>query len=157
MRKHILVVTTAMVFVLAMATVAMAADPHVGTWKLNLAKSKFDPSLTIKSLTQKIDAQDNGIKVVLDGVNSEGQAAHFEFTAKYDGKDYPYTGSQTIDTIALRRIDANTFASVIKKGGKEVGNGRNAISKDGKTMTMNIKEKNAQGQDVNHILVFDKQ
>jgi hypothetical protein len=94
---------------------------------------------------------------VSDSVNAEGQATHVEFTAKYDGKDYPYTGSQAIDTIAFRKIDANTFEIVYKKAGKELGRGREVFSKDGKTLTRTIKGKNAQGQDINFIGVYDKQ
>jgi hypothetical protein len=67
MRKHILVVMTAML-VLALATVAMAADPSLGTWTLNLAKSKFSPGEAPKSETYK-KTQENGIfKLVFDGI-----------------------------------------------------------------------------------------
>ena len=155
MRKHIPAVMTSMVIVLALATVAMAADPHVGTWKLNLEKSK-GPGPAPKT-TIKITVQHNGIKSVSDSVNAEGQATHVEFTAKYDGKDYPVTGSQAVDTIAFRRIDANTFEGVAKKAGKEIGRSQEVFSKDGKTMTRTIKAKDAQGQDINIISVYDKQ
>jgi hypothetical protein len=43
-----------------------------------------------------------------------------EFAAKCDGKDYPFTGSPDIDTVAFRKIDANTFEIVFKKAAKEV-------------------------------------
>jgi len=42
------------------------------------------------------------IKTTTDGIGSDGKATHTEFAAKYDGKDYPYTGNPAIDTIALK-------------------------------------------------------
>lgn len=156
MRKQSIVVLTLAILTLALATVAMAADPHVGTWKLNLDKSKGTGPAP-KSATVKIVAQNNGIKSVRDGVSAEGQASRVEYAAKYDGKDYPYTGSQTIDTIAFRKIDANTFDIVLKKAGKEMAREREVFSKDGKTMTRTVKGKDAQGQDINITAVYDKQ
>jgi hypothetical protein len=156
MRKPILVIMTA-ILVLALATVAMAADPHVGTWKLNVAKSKFSPGTAPKSGTLKMDVQDNGLKVVSDGVDAEGKASHSEFAAKYDGKDYPVTGDPDVDTVSLTKIDANTVDYVQKKDGKEVQRGRTVISRDGKTWTLPYKAKDAQGRNVNNIEIFDRQ
>jgi len=159
MQKHSIVVHTTMIFVLilALAILAMAADPHVGTWKLNVAKSKFNPGPPPKNDTMAFTAQDNGIKLVEDPVEADGKARHIEIAIKYDGKDYPLTGSPAIDTLALRRIDANTFKAVAKKAGKEVLRAREVFSKDGKTFTLTEKGKNAQGQAINNTWVFDKQ
>ena len=99
-----------------------AADPFVGTWKLNVAKSKFDPpSSALKSDLVKIAAQVNGLKYTFDRVDLEGKAIHIEYAAKFDGKDYPVTitGDKSVSTTSLRRIDANTIESVNKINGKE--------------------------------------
>ena len=143
--------------VLALATVAMAADPHVGTWKLNLAKSKYNPGPPPKSQTLKIQAQENGLKYVSDSVDAEGKATHNEFAAKYDGKDYAYLGSPDVDTLAYTKVDANTLDFVTKKGGKEVEKGRAVVSVDGKTRTVTSKGKNAKGQDTSRTSVYVKQ
>ena len=158
MKKHSIVISVTMIFilVLALATVAMAADPHVGTWKLNLGKSKYNPGPAPKSGMVTITAQDNGIKSVSDGVDADGKAIHSEFAAKYDGKDYPVTG-RSYDTIALTRVDANTITLVPKKGGKAIGRGRVAVSKDGKTRTVTGKGKDANGHDTSFTMVYDKQ
>ena len=155
MRKHTLVLMTT-IMVLALATMAIAADPHVGTWKLNVAKSKFHGPAD-NSSTATFTAKDNGISLVVDGVDANGKASHSEFTAKYDGKDYPLTGDPGTDTVSLKKIDANTWSEVLKKAGKEVGTGRNAVSKDGKTMTRTTKGKDAKGQAFNNTTVYDKQ
>jgi hypothetical protein len=156
MRKHILVVMTA-ILVLVLTTVAMAADPHQGTWKLNLAKSKFNPGPAPKSLTVTIQAQDSGVKYVLDGAEADGKAIHQEWAAKYDGKDYPFIGESSRDTMACKKADANTFDWVGKKGGKEVSKIREVISMDGKTLTVTEQGKNEKAEGFKNIFTMEKQ
>jgi len=86
-------VTCALVCLALMATMAFAADMSLGTWKLNLAKSKFDPAnVAPKSQTVKNEAAPDGVKQVGDIVDSAGKAVKTEYTAKYDGKDYAVKG-----------------------------------------------------------------
>jgi hypothetical protein len=47
--------------------------------------------------------------------------------------------------------------STIKAGGQVVMTGRSTVSKDGKTRTSVFKGKDAQGRDVNNVVVYDKQ
>jgi steroid delta-isomerase-like uncharacterized protein len=137
---------------------AMAADPFVGTWKMNVAKSKTtDPSAMPKSETAKVEAVDNGLKVTIEGVGADGKAYHFEYSAKYDGKDYPITGYSAADTIAQKKIDPNSYELMAKKAGKEVERWRVAISNDGKTQTLAGKGTNAKGQEYKATFVYDKQ
>ena len=156
MRKHILVVMTAIV-VLALAAMALAGDPFVGTWKLNVAKSKFNSGPPEKNETATFTAQDNGLKLVADGMDGEGKALHAAWAAKFDGKDYPLTGVTDAHTIAIKRIDANTFSELFKKAGKEVMSTRLVVSKDGKIITHTTMQKNAKGQDVSDSFILEKQ
>jgi len=134
-----------------------AADPFVGTWKLNVAKSKAaNPSLMPKSEVQKSEGLDNSLKTVFDGVDIDGKPYYMTWSAKYDGKDFPNTGDPDADTIALREIDATTFEFVLKKAGKEVMVGRDTVSKDGKTRTMTVKGINPT-QGFGGTFVYDKQ
>src|SRR6266403_2366559 len=71
---------------------AAAAKNMVGTWKLDPAKSKYSPGPTPKSQIAKLEAVEGGMKVVSDRVEADGKNTHFEWTAKFDGKDYPVTG-----------------------------------------------------------------
>ena len=151
MRKLILIVMTA-ILVLALATLALAADPFVGTWKLNLAKSNGTPAP--KSQTLKIVAQDGGFKWAFNTIEADGRATNGVWSGKYDGKDYSLTVNSDFDTVADKRLNANTLNSVLKKGGTVVGTGQEIVSKDGKTLTLSSKLTNAQGQSVS---VFDKQ
>jgi hypothetical protein len=136
-----------------------AADMQVGTWKMNLAKSKFSPAnLAPKSSTSKIEeTADGGIKVTVDAVDADGKTIHYTFTAKYDGKDYPVTGDPNRDMVSYKRIDDSTYDATSKKGGKVTTTTHIVISKDGKTRTLTVTGTNAQGQKVNHTQVYDKQ
>src|SRR5207244_11679992 len=82
---------------------------------------------------------------------------HIEYTAKFDGKHYPTSGLPNADTVALERPDASTIRSTLKKGDQVVMTVTSVISKNGKTRTSTFKGKDAQGQDVNNVVVYDKQ
>src|SRR5215471_8894102 len=92
-----------------------AADRQAGTWKLNLEKSKYTADHPApKNVTLKIQEQEGGLKVNVEGEDAQGNPIHVEYSAKYDGKDYPEIGSPMADTVALRRVDADTIESTSK-------------------------------------------
>lgn len=136
---------------------AFAADNSVGTWKLNMEKSKFSPASPVKSLTATREAANGGVKVVTSGERADGTAINSSYTAKFDGKEYPVTGSP-YDSIALKQVDASKFTFTAKKaGGKYNVLGRMVVSKDGKTLTSTVKGANADGKPYHATLVYDKQ
>ena len=98
-----------------------------------------------------------GEKVATEGVDAEGKPTATQYTANFDGKDYPITGSQNADTVSLKRIDARTTERTGKKGDKVVQTMTRVVSQDGKTMTNTVKGTNAQGQTVNNVAVWEKQ
>src|SRR5262245_11988881 len=132
-------------------------DPIVGTWKLNLVKSKFSPGPPPQSSTLTYEAVGQGVKVTVKGTDAEGKPIDFQTTANYDGKDYPVTGAPDRDTTARKRIDAHTMETTHKKAGKVVATGTSVISKDGKTITLTEKGINAKGEKFSNTVVFDKQ
>src|SRR4051794_30212666 len=95
------------------AVLAQTTDSQVGTWKLNVAKSKYSPGPVPKSATTKIEAAGASTKVVVDQTLADGTTRHFEFTANYDGKDNPVTGDNPdADMVARTRINANTVQTI---------------------------------------------
>lgn len=140
------------------ALVAFGADKSLGTWKLNIEKSKFDPPPgPLKSLTMTREAAgDDGVKVTVTGEQQNGKPIDSSYTAKYDGTDTPVTGAPW-DTIALKRVNASSFTTVTKKGGKVYGRNRVTISPDGKTMTSVGKGTNSEGKAFTGTSVSDKQ
>ena len=136
---------------------AQASDARIGTWKLNVAKSKFSPGPAPQSRTVKVEASGQGEKVTVEGVNAAGTPTMEQYTANFDGKDYPMTGSQNADTVSFKRIDARTMERTDKKGEKVVTTSTRVVSEDGKTMTVTTKGTNAQGQAVDNVSVWEKQ
>ena len=136
---------------------AQGADPRVGSWQLNVAKSKYTGSSAPKSQTLKIEAVGKGEKVTSETVSATGDKTVTEYTADFDGKPHPLKGSATADMVALTRVDSHTTERVDSKGGKTVTTYHRVVSKDGKTMTVTTKGTNAQGQPTNSVVVFEKQ
>jgi len=163
MRTRLLVFSLVLVAALAPAAV-YGADMFSGTWKLNLAKSKFNPGPGPKSNMQKIDPVAGGMKVVTDGMNTEGKKTHNEYTVKFDGKDsaeHPMVDGKAnpngADMISIKKIDDYTYEATTKQKGKVLTVTKNVISKDGKTRTATATGKNGQGQAVNNTVVWEKQ
>ena len=136
---------------------AQQTDPFIGTWKINVEKSKFSPGPPLKSGFVKYEPTADGMtKTTADLVAGDETKQHIEYTAKDDGKDYPITGMPTVDTVSVKKIDANTVERTDKKDGKVVGTVTRRISSDGKTITVTIQGSNAQGQPVNNTVVLEK-
>ena len=148
---------TVAVSALVLGSIAQAADNQAGTWKLNVAKSKYSPGPAPKEGTLTIESQADGLKFTIHGTNAEGKAVHFEMSPKYDGKDYPMTGNPDADMISMKKVDDKTIETVSKKGGKPVMTVRSVVSKDGKTRTTTQKGTNAKGEKVNNTIVYEKQ
>jgi hypothetical protein len=158
MRKNRLIVPLAALCAIVLSSsLALAAENWLGTWKLNVAKSKFSPGPAPKSLSLKFESTADGIKLTSDGVNAEGSPTHGEYVSKFDGKDVPWTGNPDADTASARKIDDNSYENTWKKGGKTTIKAKAVVSKDGATLTTFQKGTNAKGQNVNNAVVYDRQ
>jgi hypothetical protein len=142
---------------LAAGGVLAAADPAIGTWKLNTGKTKYSPGPPPKSGTVTYEAADGGIKRSGEIVNADGQTVSFSYSANYDGKDYPMTGNPNADTISLKRVNDYAIDATLKKNGKTVSTARRVVSKDGKTLTITLTGTTPEGMPMKNTLVYDKQ
>ena len=131
-------------------------DPFVGTWILNLAKSTFSPGPGPKNQTAVYAAVAGGLRVTATGIDGEGKPIKTQFTANFDGKDYPVTGSADYDAVALKRVDLHTIQFTRKKVGKVAQTGTIVVSMDGKTRTVTVDGTNARGEQVHSVSVYDK-
>jgi hypothetical protein len=146
----------ALVAVTATVSIARAqSDPIVGTWKLNLAKSKYSVGAP-KSATLVVTAAGKGFKVSANAVLADGASRKIEYTSMYDGMDAAVTGSPDYDTVAIKKT-AEGSSGERKKAGKVVQTFTRNVSADGKTMTTTTKGTNAAGQKVDNVQVYDKQ
>ena len=136
---------------------AQSKDAGMGAWKLNVAKSKYSPGPAPKSLTVRFEPVGKGVKLTTEQVNADGSSTATEYTANYDGKDYPLKGSPLADTVSLKRINSSTTVRTDKKGGKVMTTLRRVVAKDGKTFTVAVTGVNLKGDPVKNTLVFEKQ
>ena len=135
------------------------SSPLIGTWKLNLAKSKYMGVAAPRSqtLTYAVDGQN--LTATADAVDGQGQTIKTVFIHIYDGKPHPTTGvaGGIYDASAYTRIDANTVNFVRSKDGKTVQTGWGVVSGDGKTYTVTTGGTGPNGQAMSTVAVFEKQ
>ncbi len=138
--------------------ICLAAEPHMGTWKLNEALSKFSPVATRNStVVYEIVGSGDDVRIVVDGKDKDGKPVHSEWTGKFDGKDYPVTGSPVEDARTYTKVDDRTLDFTSKKGGKVNLTGRVVVSADGKTRTVTATATDSSGKKMQNTSVYDKQ
>ena len=154
-----LVAVASFVVMSAGAVLGQAPDPLVGTWKLDVAKSKFTPGPGPKSATVVVEpvGKAKGIKVSIDAVNADGSPMKWGFTTERDGKEVPVTGNPAYDAATTTMATPTSGTTVYKKGGKTVMTSKAALSADGKTMTLTGTGTDAKGQAVHAVSVYTKQ
>lgn len=133
-----------------------AAAPHMGTWKLNEAKSKFTAGVTKNTLVV-YEAAGDQVKVTSNGVDAKGKATRFQWTGRFDGKNYPVTGDPNSDARSYRKIDDRTLAFTNWNHGRVTGTGRTVVSADGKSRTVTSSGTTAKGKDYKNTAVFERQ
>jgi len=134
----------------------MAADAHMGTWKLNEAKSKFSPGAA-RNYTVVYEAAGDDVKVTVDGVDKDGKPTHNEWTGKFDGKDYPVTGDPSSDARSYTVVDDHTMKLIVKQGGKVTVSGSIVAAADGKSRTVKTSGTDPSGKKFSNTAVYDKQ
>jgi hypothetical protein len=154
-------ITLALIMLIISVGLRAADDPQTGAWKLNVAKSKFSPGPPPKSQAVTIEPYGkDGVKLALEVLNPQGEKLTVQYSASYDGKEYPRTeagaGAVSGQTVTLKRIDAHTVERIAYLGGKKLTTERWVISQDGKTRTVTQTGTNPQGQQVNIVMVYEK-
>lgn len=134
---------------------AQATDPAFGTWVLNYGKSVFDPENTLQRRTATFEAAPEGFKHIQLTLLANGSTSRVEYTVKFDGKDHPITGS-ALDSVAVKRINANTVERSGKVAGKIVETATRTVSADGKTLTI-LTKGNLDGTEYSSTQVYEKQ
>jgi len=153
-----LAMSTMLAFALVPAGFAAdSTDPAIGTWKLNVEKSKFAAERAPKAMTRTYAATANGTSMTVTGVNADGSAVSQSAMLTYDGKDVAFTGSPMWDTLSLKKVNGSTVKSELKKDGKVVGHTTRTISGQGKVLTLTTAYKSAKGGTIHETDVFDKQ
>ena len=129
----------------------------LGTWHLNVAKSRFSPGPAPKNQTRTYERYRDGIRTTIQSVYADGHTALVQFISDYAGDQVTVSGSPDTDMISLKEVDARTAEAVLFHAGREIGSARRVISPDGKTMTITVRMTNAQGVPVNDMQIFEKE
>jgi len=143
-------------FVILSGKAQEQTDPRLGTWKLNVEKSKYTPGPAPASETRSYATDGSVVTVNIEDVDSNGRHSKLNYFGQDNGKDYLLLGVPFADAITTRRINANVFETDTKNKGQVIGTAKTEISKDGKVMTI-TSTLNSGGQTVNNVAVFDKQ
>ncbi len=153
-----LMLASAAVFAGLWAAAQAIADPRIGTWKINLAKSRFNPGPSPRSMTVRFEPHgSNGYQVTIDTVEASGESWKHEYVANYDGKDYPVSGDPGRDTVALKKIDLYTLEYTNKRAGRVINSYREVIAPDLKSRSITQKGMSSRGVAVDNYIVYDKQ
>ncbi|PYL34508.1 MAG: hypothetical protein DMF38_08020, partial [Verrucomicrobia bacterium] len=73
----------ALAFCFLAGSACLAADPQMGTWKLNEAKSKITPG-TLKNTQVVYSSMLGQVKIKSDGIDANGKPIHVEWSGKFD-------------------------------------------------------------------------
>jgi hypothetical protein len=139
-----------------LGTTAFAADAVDGTWKLNVAKSKFSGAAP-QSGTRVYSENADGGAMDQKMVGADGKEKSMHVVLAYDGKAHPATGNPDADSVTGKAINARTSDFKLTKDGKATGTVHRVVSADGKTLTVHNKGTHADGTPYDDTLVYDKQ
>ena len=158
-RRTACMLTTLTLFsLIALPQVSFAqSNPLLGTWKLNLDKSKYSSGTAPRSLTLTYQQDGQNFKNTSQGIDARGNPTTGVLMHIYDGQPHPSTGSPDYDATAYTRVDANTLIWSRFKGGKLVAVGTGVLSQDGKTWSTTTTGTGNTVGAMTGIAVFDKQ
>ena len=144
----------------ALATVAMAADPIIGSWKLNLAKSSFASGQTAPKEQTEVyrEASQNQIELTYKntGTNGSSDLLVIIFPAQ-GGVNKRVKGNDPGNMEVESRLAPDEWCMTRLQNGKQITTLHKVISKDGKTMRHTESGRDAQGKAFQNILVYDRQ
>ena len=144
--------------IVALQSSAVAADPFVGTYKLNAAKSASSGGQVPPELTLTISEEKDHLLIETSGKTATGSAitADVLVLPKSGGTVKAPDGTSAYDSTVVSRTNANTIDVVALQKGKERTRVKFALSRDGKTLTRSFTSTNAQGKPVTGTSVLER-
>ena len=138
------------------------SDPILGTWKLNIAKSKFESGPAPKSETLTYVQTADGIDLIDQVVTPGGDTHIVDQTYKLDGKPSqlftvdPNVGS--VREIPVSRLEAKAdLVTMLHNELQIIGHQTRVESEDGKTLTIDRTLTTRTGQSAHDVTVWDRQ
>lgn len=140
--------------ILAQTAATTEQDLLLGTWQLDLSKSKYSPGPAPRGETRTYARDDEGLKGTIRRRLADGREEVIEYRADFD-HEYPVAGTEAYDTIKLTRIDARTAEAVLSHAGRAFGTARRVVSDDGQTLTIEFRREG--GSAIHNVAVYRKQ
>jgi hypothetical protein len=135
-----------------------------GVWKLDAAKSKFNPGPGPKSATLTIDTSGAGVKTTYDEIEADDSHIGYDYaTTEDNGKDYPLSGTARTallggaETVVVRHAGSSSLVVHFMKSGQIVATNNTVVSKDGKTLKISSQGADPKGQSLSSMTVWNKQ
>ena len=114
-------------------------DRALGAWRYLPELSSYEsgpgPAVSHRRWVSSGSAgDDSAVTFVHDFTTQAGDATHLEFTAKYDGQQYPFHGSALYNTVALRWVSEHEVRQVFQLDGKTTVDATRTVSPDGQRL-----------------------
>jgi hypothetical protein len=146
----------ALICSLLIVGLVFAADPLVGTWKLNVGKSTFSgPPPTGMTITYATDG--DWVVAKSERVDEHGKPVSRSNKYKLDGKEYSFEGPYGKSMMTVKKTGERETTTTHKYAGGNTLTQKAVISADGKTRTVTSKGKNEKGQTVDARTVYERQ
>lgn len=129
-------------------------DLAIGAWRFDASASIYESGPAPRESTRVFERIGDKIRFFHTGIAANGQPFRTEYTAGYDGRDYPVTGSTRYDTVSQKMIDARTVELIFRLRGEITVAARRVISPDGTQMTVIAEGKNPDGSPFRNVLVY---
>ncbi len=147
----------ALALLLTASAATFAANPLIGTWKLNEGKSKFAPGAAKNTTVTYAPAKGDMIKCTVDGLDKNGKPIHWTWVGKFDGQPYEIKGSPSFDTLTYKPVNDRTNNTTAMKDDKVVMTATITVAKDGKSRVVTITGTDAKGKKFTDTTYYDKQ
>jgi hypothetical protein len=103
---------TIVILCIVAARLLAVDNPFLGTWKVDVAKSRFSPGPGPKELTVTLEQDGNKAHRVGTGTNGDGTAIHEESSTPWDGKDHLVAKpTATSRTVAVKQVGNQSLHS----------------------------------------------
>jgi hypothetical protein len=139
----------------AQAPSATSEDYMIGTWQLDISKSKYSPGPGPVSETRTYRRGPNGIEGTIQRRFSDGRSERIEYVAEFD-REYPVVGTEEYDHILLKRISPRVAEAMLSHAGRTYGSARRVVDESGKTMTITFKREGSSAPTVNNTAFYEK-
>lgn len=134
------------------------ANPFLGNWSLDAAKSIYTTGTSPKSMVIKMDAAPGGaVLYQSETIYLNGRRSTSRYTAAYDGREAVVTGLSGLQApVSLKQLDANTVEATYRTSLRVVATSVRTISNGGQTMTIKTVSKDRTGKTVTNIGIYSR-